>query len=88
MPRKKTEDKRGRRTNLYLYADDLDNVQALTRYAFNNGAQRANVSLVVRAALAVLASSPSKRFIDAMEEVSKSDQRFKETRNDAQRRNL
>lgn len=77
MP-KKVEDKRGRRTNLYLYADDLQNVQTLARYAFNNGAQRANVSLIVRAAVAVLASSPSKKFVDAMEQVSKADQRFKD----------
>ena len=77
MPKKANVDKRGRRTTLYLYADDLANVQALSAYAFNNGANRANVSLVVRAAVAVLASSPSKRFIDALEEASKADQRFK-----------
>lgn len=53
MAKKKAVDKRGRRTTLYLYADDLDNVQALSAYAFNNGANRVNVSLVVRAAVAV-----------------------------------
>jgi DNA invertase Pin-like site-specific DNA recombinase len=66
-----------RRTTLYLYADDLDNVQALSAYAFNNGASRANVSLIVRAAVAVLASSPYKKFVEALVQVSKADQRFK-----------
>lgn len=78
MAKKKAVDKRGRRTTLYLYADDLDNVQALSAYAFNNGANRVNVSLVVRAAVAVLASSPNRKFVDALEQVSKADQRFKE----------
>ena len=77
MPKKKVEDKRGRRTTLYLYMRDLENVQTLSAYAFNNGANRANVSLVVRAAVAVLASSPSKKFVDALEQVTKADQRFK-----------
>ena len=77
MPKKANVDKRGRRITLYLYADDLNNVQALSAYAFNNGANRVNVSLAVRAALAVLAQSPSKKFMDALEQVSKADQRFK-----------
>lgn len=77
MTAKKVADKRGRRTNLYLYADDLQNVQTLAKFAFNNGARRANVSLVVRAAVAVLAASPSRKFLDAFELVSRADQRFK-----------
>lgn len=79
MPKKKANaDKRGRRTTLYLYGADLDNVQSLSAYAFENGAYRANVSLVVRAAIAILASSPNRKFVDALEQVSKADQRYKE----------
>jgi hypothetical protein len=78
MTTKKATSKLGRRTNLYLYDDDLTNVQTLAAYAFSNGARRANISLVARAAMTVLAASPSRKFLDALEQVSKADQRFKE----------
>jgi hypothetical protein len=90
MPKKKNEDKRGRRTNLYLYEVDLERLQNLAAYAYANG-HRANDSLVVRAAVAVLASSPSPKFLKALEQVSKADQRTKgdEVKNDgSQRRSL
>jgi len=75
MTAKKATDKRGRRTNLWMYADDLERIKSLAAYAYTNG-QRANDSLVVRAAVAVLAASPSRKFLDALEEVAKADQRF------------
>lgn len=76
LKKKQAASKAGRRTTLYLYADDLDRIKGLAGYAYSNG-QRANDSLVVRAAVAVLALSPSRKFLDALEQVSKADQRFK-----------
>jgi hypothetical protein len=71
---KKTTDQRGRRVTLYLRPADFVKVRELTAFAAGQG-ERTSDSLIFRAA--VLAATPTPRFLRALRAVASADLRFR-----------
>ena len=74
MTANKAVSKRGKNTNLYLYAEDIGKIRELVSYVAANGL-RVSESLVVRTALRV--AQADKRFLTAYADAASADQRFK-----------